>query len=168
MFCAPELALPPAEPSLCCCPVCDLSVSPGSTVVLKQRQLREFHGSGAQTRLCSVTFTFESTVCYQRHVGCWHGTDVSPQPNTRLFWALQTLPAAPASTAHLCMLRSFVPVSVPCSRAETEKGDPFFWRDSTAVSRPESVFPAFPKPFLGQERCDLCPKSSASELSMNC
>lgn len=37
-------------------------------MVLKWRLMRELDGSGAQTRLCSITFTFKCTMCYQRHV----------------------------------------------------------------------------------------------------
>lgn len=136
-------------------------------MVLKWRLMRELDGSGAQTRLCSITFTFKCKMCYQRHVRplardrsvttAQHKAVLGTSDKRHWLWLQQ--PASVCSgTLYLFLFH----------RAEREKGDPFFWRDSTVVCRPESVFPAFPKPFLRQEGGDLCPDSSAPELSTNC
>lgn len=131
-------------------------------MVLKRRLLREFHGSGAQTRLCRATFTFTCTMCHQRHVGLL--------ARDRSVTTAQ--PRAGLGTSDKCPWLQ-QPTSV-CSgalslflfhRAEQNgKKEIPFPGEIPQQSVGQKVFAAFPKPFVGQEGCDLCPGSSASGL----
>lgn len=149
--CAPELAVAQPCPSLpisvhdlpylLAVPWCFSAGCAGSSVAAQPRHV------------CAM--------CDQRHVGLL-------ARDTSVTTARHTAALGTEGKCHrLCVLRCLVPVPVPRSRAQRDTGDPFFWRDCTAACRPESVS-SLCKALEGQEGCDLCPDSSASQLSTSC